>query len=382
MLKQPANIIKNTAVVEHETKEFTDLLPPFLLQNNNDLFSKFNQLEFDEAKNLFEPSDTPFSSLLSGSMMNRSYNRYSNIFPFDRNRIKLPVVEDKKTKFSDYINASSINLEDQQYIAAQGPLSNTINDFWQMVYDNSLSDNNTYHSVIIMLTPLLENSIERCTCYWPMEKDSEILLAQRSTNTKYKFELKLRNLTKKYVKDGGFTHSQLLLTPYIPEDKDNASENAYPSKIIHHLYFARWNDFSQPTNLDDLYNLINYTHSLHKVKDFSEKRIFIPFIKKKQSLPLFIHCSAGVGRTGTFITLHYLLNYLKQFKDNYYSLKYLLNNKSPNTNNDTDPIYETIKKLRSQRARMVQDFSQFCCIYKLLCKVLIEKIKLQPQNFN
>lgn len=217
-------------------------------------------LEYDKIKN---PN---ISTVYAEQFMVK--NRYSNILPYDDNRVKI----------SDYINASWVN----DAIATQWPKINTLNDFWEMILVHHIS-------VIIAL-----NNIERedqCV-YWECE----------------------------YVKVLDIIYHDDFIIRTLQVTFQNNIKN-----IKHYQYIA-WPDFKCPM-IASLLKMIDIINADKGIK--------------------CIHCSAGVGRTGTFMTIDYCLNKIN--------------------NNESFNIVETIKLLRSQRLSMVQTKEQFSfCYYSVL----------------
>lgn len=208
------------------------------------------------------------------SQVNESRNRYCNVFPWDRTRIKLPV---KSKNFLDYINASTISINDDTYIACQGPLPNTISHFWLMCFDQA---KNTDVIIIVMVTPLQESGMLKCEKYWP-EVNMELDLSQQLVADNIDIpSLKVCNQSEVY--NGNYLLTTLKLS----------SGNS--TKTVYHYYYDKWADTKAPTNMDEL---ISISHDVDLVKQSSPNK----------PIPI-VHCSAGVGRTGTFIAVDQLVH--------------------------------------------------------------------------
>ncbi|XP_029419920.1 tyrosine-protein phosphatase non-receptor type 20 [Nannospalax galili] len=162
-------------------------------------------------------------------------------------------------KSKDYINASYIrivNYEDENfYIATQGPLPETIDDFWQMVWENN-------SNVIAMITREIEDGVIKCHCYWPISKEPLELKHLRVFLEHYQitqyFIIRVFQIVKKST---GISH------------------------CVKHLQFTRWPDHGTPASADYFIKYVRYVRKCHITG------------------PLVVHCSAGVGRTGVFICL-------------------------------------------------------------------------------
>lgn len=322
-------------------------------------YSKINKLEDSRIKNgsnlkyvvngtpyeTLNGSQTnvnPFSMTISKKSMNYKRNRYCDISPYNYNRVKLPLDESFEGEMNnDYINASYIKLdclnekENQYFIASQGPTKHTYKQFWQMCFEEGKKSGSD-ELVIVMVTPLVEKHREKCFPYWPSketqklfnQKDSLFIESLQQVGngfTAFPRELEVSVINESYVDGHYYTALQL---------KDLTHGSIVK---VHHLYYDKWEDFSSPNSSTQIISLIEHTNSIKSNKD---------------NIPVLSHCSAGVGRTGTFLALFYLYNSLK---------KGLLQNCALQ-----DPIEATVKQLRLCRMKMVQTFDQYQFIYKVI----------------
>jgi len=203
----------------------------------------------------------PFDVGKSPSNMKR--NRFTNIIPYDHNRFLLPP---NNLEGSDYINASWITtLEGSSlnYIASQGPLRNTKEDFWQMCWKSGAK-------FIVMLTRCVDNGWEHCHQYWPQATNKPCDYAGIEVNL----------LNEKKQRD--WTISQLQLRQGDEE------------RTIKHFHFTSWPDYGVPQRPEILIQFVRAFQSEVKDKDTA-----------------IVHCSAGVGRTGTFICLEHVLQQME-----------------------------------------------------------------------
>ncbi|KAM7385466.1 hypothetical protein PAMP_001549 [Pampus punctatissimus] len=219
---------------------------------------------------------------------NMKKNRVLQIIPYDFSRVILSVKRGQE--FTDYINASFIDGYRQKdyFIATQGPLSHTVEDFWRMVWEWRC------HS-IVMLTELKEREQEKCFQYWPSE----------GSVTFGDYSVELTGDTQCET----FTLKDMVLT-YRPENQ---------SQHVRHFHFHGWPEIGIPAEGRGMIDIIA---SVQRQQQQSGNR------------PIIVHCSAGAGRTGTFIALSNILERVKA--------EGLLD------------VFQTVKSLRMQRPHMVQ----------------------------
>ncbi|XP_076834990.1 protein tyrosine phosphatase receptor type Eb isoform X1 [Brachyhypopomus gauderio] len=231
---------------------------------------------------------------------NMRKNRVLQIIPYDFNRVILSVKRGQE--FTDYINASFIDGYRQKdyFIATQGPLSHTVQDFWRMVWEWKC------HS-IVMLTELKEREQEKCVPYWPAE--GSVVFGE------YGVEL------KRDTQCETFSLRDLLLT-YMPEKQ---------SRLVRHFHFHGWPEIGIPSDGKGMIDLIAAVQRQQQ---------------QSGNHPIVVHCSAGAGRTGTFIALSNILERVKA--------EGLLD------------VFQTVKSLRNQRPHMVQTVEQYDFCYKVV----------------
>ncbi|XP_056643716.1 phosphatidylinositol phosphatase PTPRQ-like isoform X1 [Diorhabda sublineata] len=231
---------------------------------------------------------------------NKRKNRYTNISPFDATRVKLLIDEDDEIG-SDYINASYINgfSGKVEYLATQGPLVSTHRDFWRMVIQENVS-------IIVMVSNFVENNKQKCHKYFP----------QNHENMFVGDNIEIRCATELHF--GAYVVRNLLVR------KDCLQVT------ITHMQFLDWPDFKVPTGTD---NMLQFCHQLRE-------RV------RLEGGMVIVHCSAGVGRTGTLIAADILLQ-------------------TVNSGKEID-IYNTVLNLRKQRVKMVQTEEQYIYIHRLV----------------
>ena len=226
-------------------------------------------------------------------------NRWASVRAYTHNRVRL------RGSGFDYINASPIEIGDLKFIATQNPTY--IRDFWRMTWDENANS-------IIMLMPVSANGEERCARYFPRDIDDVIKIGD--------FEIML---VEKVTEHPRIEIRQLRVV------------RGDESRTVWHFAFLGWNDSSIPLGND-------------KVAFLELVKLSRTFLKA--NIPRIVHCSAGVGRTGTFIALDYLLEELERR-----ALDHEL---------ELDPVFEVVDYLREKRMMMVQNEIQYRFIYDTL----------------
>ncbi|NWU91905.1 PTPRO phosphatase, partial [Upupa epops] len=243
--------------------------------------------------------------------MNRCKNRYTNILPYDFSRVRLVSMNEEEG--SDYINANYIPgyNSPQEYIATQGPLPETRNDFWKMVLQQK-------SQIIVMLTQCNEKRRVKCDHYWPFTEDPVAY-----------GDITVEMLSEEEHTDWVYRNFRI---SYADEVQD----------VMHYNYTA-WPDHGVPP--------ANAAESILQ---------FVQMVRQKSAKfskgPKIIHCSAGVGRTGTFIALDRLLQHIRdhEFVD----------------------ILGLVSDMRSYRMSMVQTEEQYIFIHQCV-QMMWQKKKQQ-----
>ncbi|KAG8190018.1 hypothetical protein JTE90_000114 [Oedothorax gibbosus] len=230
--------------------------------------------------------------------VNRPKNRFTNILPYDHSRVKLMPSDDEEG--SDYINANYIPgyNSPREFIVTQGPLHSTRDDFWRMIWEQNCRS-------IIMLTRCVEKGREKCDHYWPYDTqpcyygDIQVTILNESQFPKWTIsEFKVCKLDQ--------------------------------TRIIRHFHFTTWPDFGVP---DPPQTLVKF------VRTFRDRVI-------PDNKPIVVHCSAGVGRSGTFIALDHILQKVQK--------------------HDYVDIFSIVYEMRKERVWMVQNEQQYICIHQCL----------------
>ncbi|XP_033737518.1 receptor-type tyrosine-protein phosphatase delta-like isoform X9 [Pecten maximus] len=252
------------------------------------------ELEFKRLANM---KASPNRFVSANLPVNKFKNRLVNILPFESTRVALQPI--RGVDGSDYINASFIDGYKycQAYVATQGPLSETTEDFWRMLWEHN-------STIIVMLTKLREMGREKCHQYWPSERSA-----------RYQY----------FVVDpmAEYNMPQYILREFKVTDARDGQ-----SRTIRQFQFTDWPEQGVPKSGE---GFIDFIGQVHKTKE-----------QFGQEGPISVHCSAGVGRTGVFITLSIVLERMRY--------------------EGVVDMFQTVKMLRTQRPAMVQteDQYQFC----------------------
>uniref|UniRef100_A0A4W5QNX0 protein-tyrosine-phosphatase n=1 Tax=Hucho hucho TaxID=62062 RepID=A0A4W5QNX0_9TELE len=254
------------------------------------------ELEFKRLAN----SKAHTSRFISANLpCNKFKNRLVNIMPYETTRVCLQPI--RGLEGSDYINASFIDGYRQQkaYIATQGPLAETTEDFWRMLWENN-------STIVVMLTKLREMGREKCHQYWP---------AERSARYQY------------FVVDpmAEYNMPQYILREFKVTDARDGQ-----SRTVRQFQFTDWPEQGVPKSGE---GFIDFIGQVHKTKE-----------QFGQDGPISVHCSAGVGRTGVFITLSIVLERMRY--------------------EGVVDIFQTVKMLRTQRPAMVQTEDEYQFSYQ------------------
>ncbi|XP_073326002.1 tyrosine-protein phosphatase non-receptor type 11b isoform X1 [Pagrus major] len=303
-LKQPFNATRiNAANIENRVRELNKVADNSEKPKQG-FWEEFEVLQQQECKLLYPRKE-------GQKPENKSKNRYKNILPFDTTRVEIREA-DPDVPGSDYINANYIRSmheegrhvdEGKVFIATQGCLQNTVVDFWKMVYQE-----NTH--VIVMTTKEVERGRNKCVRYWPDLHD-----------TKEFGKVLVRNVDERAAQD--YILRKLEVTRLDQKE---------PLRYIWHYQYLSWPDHGVPNEPGGV---------LWFLEEVNRTQSTIP-----DTGPIVVHCSAGIGRTGTIIVVDILIDVINR----------------QGLDCDID-IPKTIQRVRQQRSGMVQTEAQYKFIY-------------------
>jgi protein-tyrosine phosphatase len=323
------------------------------------MIRKFNQLEIEQRNRLSQhgPDQEAQWMRLTGHHITER-NRYINVEPFANNRIKLNVADGE----NDYINASPIVLGSRHYIATQGPKDSTTLHFYRMLAERTEDDEDP--AVVVMLTQTHEAGREKCFPYFPDKPDTPLhLTPEDDDDDGFEGQVHLDAIDQDTTCRCTIRKLRLrfrMSTPEITKEDDTWRE-----KTIFHLLFTGWPDFSVPEgeNREAMLNLINLSAHLNR-----EAKTPPPSSENtSHHSPRIVHCSAGVGRSGTFIALDFLLIHLRS-------------GNLDNLPDDRDPIADTVALMRKQRMMMVQSEAQFIFLYEVMRAAWLARSRSRPAS--
>ncbi|KAK3598813.1 hypothetical protein CHS0354_007415 [Potamilus streckersoni] len=277
------------------------------LQSHVNTMHRDSNVGFSTEYKFLKEIEPKHSTEAAESQACRSKNRYTNILPYDHSRVKLLPIEDEEG--SDYINANYIQgyNSKREYIATQGPLPATRDDFWRMVWEQSAE-------IIVMLTKCTEKGRVKCDKYWPDVNEPV-----------YHGELIVNVSSESILGDYIIRVIQLRL--------------AQMTKKVYHFSFLNWPDMGCPKAPTALLNFVTSVRT---------------YVKPNFQSPIVVHCSAGVGRTGTFIAIDHLMQQVRDY--------------------DEVDIFNLVYEMRNQRCNMVQTEDQYVFIHDSILEYITENV--------
>ncbi|XP_025943651.1 receptor-type tyrosine-protein phosphatase C isoform X3 [Apteryx rowi] len=254
--------------------------------------------EFQSIPRIF----TKFSIKEAKKSHNQNKNRYIDILPYDHNRVELSEIPGDPG--SDYINASYIDgfKEPRKYIAAQGPKDETTDDFWRMIWEQKAT-------IIVMVTRCEEGNRNKCAQYWPSVENGSVTYGDIIVK----------------INESKVCPDYIIQKLHITNGRERTA-----GRDVTHIQFTSWPDHGVP---EDSHLLLKLRRRVNALSNFF-------------SGPIVVHCSAGVGRTGTYIGIDAMLEGL-------------------DAEGRVD-VYGYVVKLRRQRCLMVQVESQYILIHQAL----------------
>ncbi|XP_058796277.1 receptor-type tyrosine-protein phosphatase S-like isoform X2 [Phymastichus coffea] len=238
-------------------------------------------------------------------------NRYANLFPYDESRVVLEKLPNDP--YSDYINANFIKgygEREKAYIATQGPKQHTVIDFWRMIWQEKVQ-------IVCMMANLMENGKTKCEQYWPAAVEKKVLYGTVLVQ---------------------FTSEEIHLDYTYRTFKVTCEEE---TRTVEHLHYTSWPDHGVPSNPG---SIVAFLKEIHRLS---------PVPRKPDDPPIVVHCSAGVGRTGTLIVLDKCL--CRAFSEQLID------------------IHGDVLSVREQRMNMVDNIEQYLLVHLVLVEYFNSK---------
>ncbi|CAI8013028.1 Receptor-type tyrosine-protein phosphatase F [Geodia barretti] len=293
-------------VIKPTPPEHDESHPPVPVDNFTEYFARMTANEGDDLEEEYQDVEPDFAHTAFAAKLsiNRNKNRYINIIPYDHSRVILALQEN--TPGSDYINASYIDgyRRNNQYIATQGPTTTTLADFWRMVWELDCP-------TIVMVTKLEEEDKRKCEQYWPSYGSTTYGNVQVTLK-------EAENLAEYSIR----TFS---ITPLAGQ-----SSAQMPVREVKQFHFLKWPDHGVPNYATALLHFRKRVHLYHPLKRG----------------PMIVHCSAGVGRTGTFATVDYCMERME--------------------GEGSVDIFNFVQQMRYKRNYMVQTAPQYEFIHEAI----------------
>jgi len=303
---------------------FEDLLHS--LNPNAPIFNGFDE-EFNHIENK-TANDQFFGDYKSALMgVNKSKHRYANVLPPENTRVKLQVLSERDG--SDFINANFISGQvpgsEKAYIATQGPLQATFGDFWRMVWEVNAG-------VVVMLTREVEKGRIKCDKYWP-EEDEPLFAGN--------FEVSLSDVEES-------TKDELLERKLILTNSETKE-----SRPVSHLQYIAWPDHGVPPTTTAFLSLMDDAYKFNHTQG-----------------PIVVHCSAGIGRSGTFCIVHAAVE------------KVLYDLQQNPTEEPKLNIVKMVLDARSQRPGMIQTKEQYMFVNLTILEKVEEILAKHKEGLN
>ncbi|XP_077411182.1 receptor-type tyrosine-protein phosphatase mu-like [Vanacampus margaritifer] len=281
----------------------------------------------EEYESFLEGQSAPWDSAKKDE--NRMKNRYGNIIAYDHSRVRLQPQDGEKG--SDYINANYVDgyHRPNHYIATQGPMQETMYDFWRMVWQENTA-------AIVMVTNLVEVGRVKCCKYWPDDSDIFGDVSVTLMETQLLSEYVIRTFAVEKVGDV-VESPPVIRVPRPPTANASLVFQRGVAEIreIRQFHFTGWPDHGVPLHATGLLG-------------------FIRRVKAKTpptAGPTVVHCSAGAGRTGCFMVIDIMLDMAER--------------------EGVVDIYNCVRELRARRVNMVQTEEQYVFIHDAILEACL-----------
>lgn len=270
--------------------------------------------------------NTPPSGTFDNSRRrcNQLKNRYTDVLCLDHSRVILQ--DNSEERHSDYINANFVDGYQQKnaFISTQGPLPHTSPDFWRLIWEQQVG-------VVVMTTRVVERGRTKCGQYWPEAEDA-VMRFPCHTVTNAKVE-----------NESDFIVTTLLLTDVKTGE----------SRFVSHFQFSSWPDYGVP---DSALAMLNFLDKVREAQVTRVSALGSAWRGHDLGPPIVVHCSAGIGRTGTFCTLDICIRRLEDV--------------------GLIDVRGTVEKIRSQRAYSIQMPDQYVFCHLALLEYALATNKM------
>ncbi|XP_067106804.1 tyrosine-protein phosphatase non-receptor type 9 [Osmerus mordax] len=292
-------------------------------QKKKGIYQEYEEIRKEPPAGTFDYSKKP---------ANQIKNRYSDVLCLDQSRVRLCQLGDDRDETSDYINASFMDgyKRNSAYIATQGPLPKTFGDFWRMVWEQMVL-------IIVMTTRVVERGRVKCGQYWPLEDG----------RTEQHGYFLVRNTNVQVFHDFKLSHLELY-----------NSQTGERREVSHYLYVS-WPDFGVPKCA---LAMLDFREHVRQQQEAALHSLGSQWAGPPGGPPLVVHCSAGIGRTGTFCTLDICLSRLEDI--------------------GTVDVRQTVRRMRGQRAFSIQTWDQYYFCYTAVIEHAQRNGKLSPVQWS
>ncbi|CAL1601461.1 unnamed protein product [Knipowitschia caucasica] len=314
---------KSVHIPEEGGMTLHDLVEHVKRQKKKGIYQEYEEIRKEPPAGTFD---------YSKKLANQIKNRYSDVLCLDHSRVLLSQLCDADDETSDYINASFMDGYKRRnaYIATQGPLPKTFVDFWRMVWEQMVL-------IIVMTTRVVERGRVKCGQYWPLEEG----------RTEQHGYFLVRNTNMQVFQDFKLSHLELYNT-----------QSGERRDVCHYLYVS-WPDFGVPKSATAMLDFREHVIQRQKA---SVQSLGSSWNGCPQGPPVVVHCSAGIGRTGTFCTLDICLSRLEDI--------------------GTVDVCQTVRRMRAQRAFSIQTWDQYYFCYIAVIEYAQRSGKLSPVQWS
>ncbi|KAI1883719.1 hypothetical protein AGOR_G00234440 [Albula goreensis] len=287
------------------------------------IYQEYEEIRKEPPSGTFHYSKKPY---------NQIKNRYSDVLCLDQSRVKLSILQDEDDETSDYINASFMDgyKRSNAYIATQGPLPKTFVDFWRMVWEQRVL-------IIVMTTRVVERGRVKCGQYWPLD----------AGRTEDHIHFLVRNVHIEMFQDFKISHLEIF-----------NRETGERREVAHYLYMS-WPDFGVPKSASAM---LDFRTQVKQHQESAFRAICSDWSGPPGGPPVVVHCSAGIGRTGTFCTLDICLSRLEDI--------------------GTVDVKQTVRRMRTQRAFSIQTWDQYYFCYMAVIEYAQRRGLLAPVEWS